>query len=285
MPVSAAAHRAAPSSLNGVAVEMNNRRAFALGPTLRGVDPEAGPGGWPGLRAAGEVEVDAPPTLHETVIGIRARMLLDRLPGPSDYARSLSGAGRSGARKVEGRTRARTVARVSPRPWPGSYAKLLAYKDEYEVARLYASPAFAAALERQFTGDYSIAFHLAPPWLPGRRREGARPRKRRFGPWMMHVFRLLARLRGLRGTPLDPFGYSADRRLERELVRDYEARIDELIGELSPENHSLVLAIASIPEGIRGYGHVKRAHVEAAREKETELLQALSRGHAPPAAA
>jgi indolepyruvate ferredoxin oxidoreductase len=92
---------------------------------------------------------------------------------------------------------------------------------------------------------------------------------------------LLARFRGLRGTPLDPFGYSADRRLERQLIRAYESRIDELIGKLSPETHALCVAIAAIPEGIRGYGHVKRAHVETAREKEAELLQALRSGDAP----
>ena len=85
---------------------------------------------------------------------------------------------------------------------------------------------------------------------------------------MLRLLGVLARFRGLRGTPFDPFGYSADRRLERQLIRAYEARVEELLGKISAENHSLALAIASIPDGIRGFGHVKRAHVEAAREKE-----------------
>ncbi len=163
--------------------------------------------------------------------------------------------------------------------------KLMAYKDEYEVARLYADPRFRAALESQFSGDYRLEFHLAPPWLTGDADDGGRPRKRRFGQWMLEAFKLLARLRGLRGTPFDPFGYSADRRLERQLIRAYEARMDELLGKLDARNHALVLAIASIPEGIRGFGHVKRAHVEAAREREAELLQTLSAGQAPSEAA
>jgi indolepyruvate ferredoxin oxidoreductase len=166
-----------------------------------------------------------------------------------------------------------------------SASKLLAYKDEYEVARLYTDPRFTAALENQFTGDYRLAFHLAPPWLARRDRDSGRPRKRRFGQWILHGFKLLACLRGLRGTPFDPFGYADDRRLERQLLRAYESRMEELIGKLSAENHALAVEIASIPEGIRGYGHVKRAHVAAAREKETELLQALSAGQAPPEAA
>ena len=172
---------------------------------------------------------------------------------------------------------ARAVAR--------NHAKLLTYKDEYEVARLYTDASFGAALERQFSGDYRLEFHLAPPWLAGKSGPDGRPRKRSLGQWMLNVFRILARMRVLRGTPLDPFGYSADRRLERALIRAYEARIEELLGKLSAENHALVVEIASIPEDIRGYGHVKRAHVEAAREKETELLQALSAGHAPSQAA
>ena len=102
---------------------------------------------------------------------------------------------------------------------------------------------------------------------------------------MFRAFKLLARLRGLRGTPFDPFGYGDDRRLERQRVRSYEGRIEELLGKLSAENHGLAVEIASIPEGIRGYGHVKRAHVEAARAKEAALLHALSAAHAPSEAA
>ena len=113
------------------------------------------------------------------------------------------------------------------------YAKLLAYKDEYEVARLYTEAAFAAQLNGQFEGDFRLKFHLAPPLLASRDPKTGHLQKQEFGPWMLPVFRLLAKLKGLRGTAFDPFGYTAERKQERALIREYEGLVDELLGGLS----------------------------------------------------
>jgi len=152
------------------------------------------------------------------------------------------------------------------------YFKLLAYKDEYEVARLYTRPEFAKRLDAAFEGRYSLTFHLAPPLLAKPDPVSGEPRKRAFGPWMMTVFRILAKLRRLRGTTLDPFGYSEERRRERQLILDYERTIEELLGALSRENHATAIALASIPEEIRGFGPVKARHLEKAKADEAALL-------------
>ncbi len=155
------------------------------------------------------------------------------------------------------------------------YHKLLAIKDEYEVARLYAGPAFRRKLAAQFSGDYRLTFHLAPPLLGQRDPETGHLKKREFGAWMMTAFRLLAGLKGLRGTFLDPFGHSAERKRERALIGEYEALIEELLAKLSPENHDLAVELAAIPEKIRGYGHVKEAHLADAKRCEADLLAAF----------
>ncbi len=157
--------------------------------------------------------------------------------------------------------------------------KLLAYKDEYEVARLFTDPEFRRSLHAAFEGGFGLRFHLAIPLLARLDPNTGRPRKRPFGPWMMSAFRLLARLKSLRGTPLDVFGYGAERRLERALVADYEAKLTTLLGALRPDNLALAAEIARLPEGIRGYGPVKRRAVEAARRRQAELLAAF---HAAP---
>ncbi len=153
--------------------------------------------------------------------------------------------------------------------------KLMAYKDEYEVARLYSDGSFAQQLERTFSGDYRLEFHLAPPLLSRTDPLTGRPVKRRFGPWVLPAMRLLARFRRLRGSALDPFGYSAERRQERELIADYEAVLDEIAERLTPETHGLAVELAALPETIRGFGPVKaQAMIEASRRRE-ELLAAL----------
>jgi len=149
--------------------------------------------------------------------------------------------------------------------------KLMAYKDEYEVARLYTSGEFQRRLQQQFDGDYTLHFHLAPPLLAKKDSEG-RLIKREYGPWVFTAFKLVAKLRGLRGTPLDVFGYTAERKGERQLIADYEKTIDDLLTTLDSGNVALAAEIASIPEHIRGYGHVKEAHLHKARARETELL-------------
>ncbi|MEK6209211.1 MAG: indolepyruvate ferredoxin oxidoreductase family protein [Pseudomonadota bacterium] len=155
------------------------------------------------------------------------------------------------------------------------YFKLLAYKDEYEVARLYADPAFMEKIKSQFEGDYKLHFHLAPPLFSKRDPVTGELRKSEYGTWVFSAFKLLAKLRGLRGTALDIFGYTPERRMERRLIGEYEAVIEEIIGKLGPDNHALAVKIASIPEEIRGYGHVKERHLKAAKLKEADLLLAL----------
>ena len=151
------------------------------------------------------------------------------------------------------------------------FFKLMAYKDEYEVARLYTSGEFRRRLEQQFEGDYTLHFHLAPPLLAKKNARGELV-KREYGPWVFTAFRLLAKLRGLRGSPLDVFGYTAERRGERALIGDYEKAVGGLLDALDAGNVALAAEIAGIPEQIRGYGHVKHANLLAAKAREAELL-------------
>ena len=156
------------------------------------------------------------------------------------------------------------------------YFKLLAYKDEYEVARLYTNGDFARQISAEFEGDYKLRIHLAPPWsLNPRDAATGRHRKWTLGAWMFPVLRVLALGRVLRGTPFDPCGWTAHRRLERKLIRDYEARLEELLAGLSPESAELAVEIARIPELIRGFDTVKEEQLEHARAKETELVAAF----------
>jgi indolepyruvate ferredoxin oxidoreductase len=160
--------------------------------------------------------------------------------------------------------------------------KLMAYKDEYEVARLHSDPAFHARLAEQFEGKVQIGYHLAPPLL-ARRNDRGELQKQPFGAWMGTAFRLLARLKGLRGTPLDPFGRSAERRTERALISEYRACIDELLAGLTASNQSQAAEIARLPEGIRGYGHVKERHLAETRAKWAERMAAWRAGRTPSA--
>ena len=153
------------------------------------------------------------------------------------------------------------------------YFKLLAYKDEYEVARLYSEPAFRQALEAQFEGDYRLHFHLAPSWLAKPDPRTGAPIKREFGPWMLKVFAVLARFKFLRGSVFDPFGHSAEHKVERELIEEYEQWIELLLKEQRPDNYRTAVALAELPEQIRGYGHVKEAHLHKAKAREAELLK------------
>ena len=153
-----------------------------------------------------------------------------------------------------------------------SLFKLMAYKDEYEVARLYTSGEFRRRLEQQFEGDYTLHFHLAPPLLAKKNTKGEL-QKREYGPWVFKAFGVLAKLRGLRGTPLDVFGYTAERKMERQLIADYERTVGGLLEKLDGGNVDLAAEIASIPEHIRGFGHVKDAHLHAAKTREAELLR------------
>jgi indolepyruvate ferredoxin oxidoreductase len=149
--------------------------------------------------------------------------------------------------------------------------KLMAIKDEYEVARLHTDPAFARKIESMFEGDFKLVHHLAPPAIAKRNAKGELV-KQPFGPWVRKVFPLLARLKGLRGSALDVFGKTEERRMERQLLADYEACIAELLKNLNADKLPLAAEIARIPEEIRGYGHVKERHVKAARAKWDGLM-------------
>jgi len=155
------------------------------------------------------------------------------------------------------------------------YFKLLAYKDEYEVARLFTDGAFLDKVKAQFEGDYKLHFHLAPPLTAQRDPDSGHLKKVEYGPWMFKAFTLLAKLRRLRGTRLDIFGYSAERKEERQLIADYEALVEELLSGLDHENHALAVELAAIPGHIRGFGHVKQASLEAAKAHEAQLLAAF----------
>jgi indolepyruvate ferredoxin oxidoreductase len=163
-----------------------------------------------------------------------------------------------------------------------NYHKLLAYKDEYEVARLYADPVFARKIEQMFEGDHRLVFHLAPPMLEQPDPLTGEPRKRAYGPWMLKAFRLLARLKRLRGTALDPFGRSPERRMERQLILDYETLLDEVLAGLAPETHATAVELAAIPDRIRGFGPVKERFLAHAKRRETELLEAFRKRGALP---
>jgi indolepyruvate ferredoxin oxidoreductase len=153
--------------------------------------------------------------------------------------------------------------------------KLMAIKDEYEVARLYTDGSFAKQISKEFQSFDRLEFHLAPPIL-GRRGADGKPRKSSFGPWMMKGFRLLTALKGLRGTAFDVFGYSAERRFERGLLAQYEQDLDLILGLLAPDKVEAAAALASVPSLIRGYGHVKRASADTASGERARLLKRLS---------
>src|SRR5262249_4872405 len=159
--------------------------------------------------------------------------------------------------------------------------KLMAYKDEYEVARLHATHTWAQVKNEVAGGELRLEFHLAPPLFARRDPVTGQPRKMSFGPWMLSVFRLLAKLKGLRGTAFDPFGYTVERRTERALIADYEAMLAEILEKLSAHNHHVSVALASIPEKIRGFGHVKERHLRAAKAEEATLLEQFRSGGAP----
>ncbi len=150
--------------------------------------------------------------------------------------------------------------------------KLMAYKDEYEVARLHTDAAFAAKIDGMFEGDYRVVHHLAPPLL-GRTNTQGEPVKQAFGPWMRRAFAVLARCKGLRGTAFDPFGRTEERRTERALIQEYRASIDEVLAGLDAARLPLALEIARLPEGIRGYGHVKARHLARVRPQWAALME------------
>jgi indolepyruvate ferredoxin oxidoreductase len=251
--------------LNAVSIKMNTQ-AFQLG-RLASADP---------ARLAsllkGADETLVPKTLDamslDEIIAHRSALLTDyQNSALAERYRQLVTQVRSAAAKAG-------FGDELPRAVAINYAKLLAYKDEYEVARLYTDGKFEKQIRGQFEGDFKINFNLAPPMLPGVDASG-RPRKRAFGAWMLPLFRLLAGMRGLRGTPFDVFGYSADRKLERDLIAGYEKDVVTVLGLLSPLTLDTATELLSLPDRIRGYGPVKAKSVEDAKIRYAELARDL----------
>jgi indolepyruvate ferredoxin oxidoreductase len=254
-------------ALNGVAVKMNSD-AFDWG-RLAAVDPSAVE------RAAGASAPAVEEALNE-IVDRRAGFLTDYQDAAyaARYRDLVARAAQAEKALTQGRSGfALAVARQA--------FKLMAYKDEYEVARLHSAASFRADIERQFEGDVKLRFHLAPPLLSRVDPRTGAPAKMAFGAWISPVFRALARLKRLRGTPFDPFGRSAERRTERQLVADYVALVGRLCEDMTDAAHPVAVALASIPDEIRGYGHVKAASIARADRKRADLLARL--GESEPA--
>jgi indolepyruvate ferredoxin oxidoreductase len=249
-------------TLNGTETSMN-RRAFGLG-RIAAARPDLVAGWLRGHEAA-----NIPDTLGD--------LLADRMPrltawGGARWARRY----RALVAKVEAAEAklpaadgklARAAAHVA--------AKLMTYKDEYEVARLYVDPTFALRMRETFEGDFALNFNLAPPMLSRRDKSTGRPIKQRLGPWMMRGFKILARLRVLRGTPLDIFGYQSHRRTERALVNEYAALVDQVLARLTASNHAAAETVLRAHDKVRGYDVVKEANLAKVRLALPELLQAM----------
>jgi len=157
--------------------------------------------------------------------------------------------------------------------------RFMAFKDEYEVARLFAETDFMKEVNNTFEGDFKVHFHLAPPIMNRGTDAQGRPQKRQFGPWMFRVFKLLAKFRVLRGTPVDPFSYSADRKMDRAQLKDYQQLVERIVSELDASNYDTFLQLAELASEIRGYGPVREQAAEAVQEKHEQLIRALDTGH------
>ena len=260
-------------ALNGVAVGMN-RAAFALG-RLAAHNPAS-----PRLRR----EADSDAVGAETFAHRNAR----REAFLTEYQDTAYAA------RFAALVRRAAEAEAALAPGRSAFAeavsagafKLMAYKDEYEVARLYADGSFRTKLDATFEGNAAIRVHLAPPLLSRIDPRTGHPGKIAFGPWVLTAFRLLAPFKRLRGTRFDPFGRTAERRMERAMIEDYAALVDRLCGGLGPDNHATAVALAELPLDIRGFGHVKHAAVVAAAAKRDALLATWrDADDAPPARA
>ena len=260
--------------LNGAAIEMN-KTAFAWG-RLAAIDPQAvlesaglaEPVGSTSIPAASTLDDEALSTTLDETIARRMAFLTDYQDKAyaGRYVALVDKVRQAEARKAPGSTAlTQAVARY--------YFKLMAYKDEYEVARLYTSGEFMQRIDKQFEGDYRVHFNLAPPMFSKRDADGHLV-KQEFGPWIFTAFKLIKRLKFLRGGAFDVFGKTDERRMERQLITDYARTVEELLGTLDGDNVDLAARIAAVPEHIRGFGHVKEAHFAKAKAQEAELLAA-----------
>ncbi len=252
--------------LNGVAVEAN-KRAFAWG-RRAAHDPAA----IEARLAPRQVVVPLPSAAPEfnAIVERRAQFLTDYQDAAyaaryRDLVARMAEAERTRVGRAD--AFARAVAE-------GAF-KLMAYKDEYEVARLYTNGDFAAKLKEHFEGDVSVKVHLAPPLFARKDPVTGHLTKRAYGSWVLGAFRILARLRGLRGTAFDIFGYTKERREERRLVEDYFLQMEGVAAGLTPANHEIAVALARLPERMKGFGHIKDANIAAAKRDEAALLAAF----------
>jgi indolepyruvate ferredoxin oxidoreductase len=270
LPLSAEAIERA-IEMNGEAVEMN-LSAFRWG-RRAAVDPAEVE-----RIAGGTGSQTAPALTLDDIVARRAAFLTSYQS--KRYARryqDLVGRVRSAEEGVELSGLAEAVAK--------NLFKLMAYKDEYEVARLYTDGSFERQLGETFEPGFRLEFHLAPPLLSKMDPHSGRPQKRLFGPWMMTGFRALARFKFLRGSLFDPFGYAEERRTERHLIADYEALVAELVTALTPDNHALAVALAALPDKIRGFGPVKAQNLAKVRTEHAALLAQFRAGPQPTAQA
>ena len=262
--------------INGAAVEAN-KAAFQWG-RRAAVDPEA-------VRAAARPQLGTP--AHHKLSASLDELIARRAAHLTDY-QDAAYAKRYTALVERVRAAETGVApgmSLLTEAVARGYHKLLAYKDEYEVARLYTQTDFLARIEEQFEGDYKLVFHLAPPTLADKDATTGELKKKTYGPWMLKAMRTLARFRSLRGGLLDPFARSHDRKLDRELIADYERILEEIIAGLEQSNLETAVELANIPDRIRGFGHVRERYVASARKRQAELLDAFRRKEAAPGSA
>jgi indolepyruvate ferredoxin oxidoreductase len=262
VPVSAEAIDRA-IELNGAAVDFN-RRAFRWG-RRAAIDHDS--------VAARAMPADAVPETHrwsETLDEVVSRRVafLTRYQNAAYAARYAHRVARIRAAENAALPGGTALADAAAR----ALFKLMAYKDEYEIARLYTDSDFLSRVADQFDGPYTLRFHLAPPVVAERDLASGHLKKHEYGPWMLSAFRVLARLKGLRGTPFDIFGRSAERRAERRAIADYETLLDEITANLTSANHEAAVELARLPLEIRGFGHVKEANRQHASAKTEPLL-------------
>jgi indolepyruvate ferredoxin oxidoreductase len=274
VPVSEAALNRA-IELNGVAVDAN-KSAFVWGRRAALDLPQV-----QRLAAPAEPVVVQLPQSLEATVRRRVEFLTDYQDAAyaERYEAFVAKVRQAEAKLGRGEALSKAVAK--------SLFKLMAYKDEYEVARLYTDGRFEERLKATFAGDFKIGFHLAPPLLARRDAQG-RLLKAQYGSWMRQAFKLLAKLKFLRGTAFDPFGKTEERRMERQLIDDYRASIEALLPRLSEGNLKQAVELAGLPEQVRGFGHVKLESLRKAqarwRELEAELMQAETSAQSPRAA-
>ena len=243
--------------LNGVAIEFN-LSAFAWGRAWA-TDPDK-------IEALVAMPVPAPEPLEALIADRSKRLMTYQNAGyASEFTAFIDEI--AALDSIPDRRITRAVA--------GNLYKLMAYKDEYEVARLLSNDTFDATLRAQFEGDFRITHHLAPPMLPGRDPATGRPKKRAFGPWIKPALRLLAWLKWLRGSWADPFGYTTERRMERQMITRYRECMQMVMGQLTGANYDVAVELAKLPSEIKGFGPVKEAALNSYDTKKTALEHKL----------